>query len=163
MENIQREPCPYRIVDDCGAAFAMGATMGTLFHFWKGYRNSPASKRIMGGIAAMKIRAPILGGNFGVWGGMFSTIDCTLIYIRGKEDPWSSITSGAITSGLLTARLGMGPSLRAAAAGAVILALIEGVIIGLNRAASEQYKPVMPQIPDPSQLPPHQQPYHKPM
>jgi len=33
---------PYRIVDDCGAAFAMGATMGSLFHFWKGYRNSPA-------------------------------------------------------------------------------------------------------------------------
>lgn len=43
-------------------------------------------------------------GNFGVWGGMFSTFDCTLIYIRGKEDPWSSIASGAITSGLLTAR-----------------------------------------------------------
>lgn len=33
---------PYRIVDDCGGAFAMGATMGSLFHFWKGYRNSPA-------------------------------------------------------------------------------------------------------------------------
>ena len=43
-------------------------------------------------------------GNFGVWGGMFSTFDCTLIYIRGKEDPWSAIASGAITSGLLTAR-----------------------------------------------------------
>ena len=43
-------------------------------------------------------------GNFGVWGGLFSTFDCTLIYIRGKEDPWSSIASGAITSGLLTAR-----------------------------------------------------------
>ena len=29
-------------MDDCGGAFAMGATMGSLFHFWKGYRNSPA-------------------------------------------------------------------------------------------------------------------------
>ena len=29
-------------MDDAGGAFAMGATMGSIFHFWKGYRNSPA-------------------------------------------------------------------------------------------------------------------------
>jgi hypothetical protein len=27
----------------------------------------------------MKARAPVLGGNFGVWGGLFSTYDCTII------------------------------------------------------------------------------------
>ena len=33
---------PYRIVDDCGGAFAMGAIGGGIFSFVKGWRNSPA-------------------------------------------------------------------------------------------------------------------------
>jgi len=32
---------PYRIVDDCGGAFAMGAIGGGIFSFMKGWRNSP--------------------------------------------------------------------------------------------------------------------------
>lgn len=53
---------------------------------------------------AIKERAPIIGGNFAVWGGMFSTIDCTLVYLRQKEDPWNSIISGFATGGILAAR-----------------------------------------------------------
>ena len=52
----------------------------------------------------MKQRAPIVGGQFAVWGGLFSTIDCTLVYVRKKEDPWNSIISGAATGGILAAR-----------------------------------------------------------
>ena len=40
-------------------------------------------------ITAIKARAPVLGGNFGVWGGMFSTFDCAVKGIRKKEDPKS--------------------------------------------------------------------------
>ena len=36
MEEYAREPCPWRIVDDCGGAFAMGAIGGTVFHSIKG-------------------------------------------------------------------------------------------------------------------------------
>lgn len=43
-------------------------------------------------------------GNFAVWGGLFSTIDCTLVHIRKKEDPWNSITSGALTGAILAVR-----------------------------------------------------------
>lgn len=32
---------PWRIVEDCGAAFAMGCIGGGVFSFYKGYRNSP--------------------------------------------------------------------------------------------------------------------------
>lgn len=32
---------PWRIVDDAGAAFAMGAIGGSIFSYWKGYKNSP--------------------------------------------------------------------------------------------------------------------------
>lgn len=45
----------------------------------------------MGAITAIKMRAPVLGGNFGVWGGLFSTYDCAVKGVRKKEDPWNAI------------------------------------------------------------------------
>jgi import inner membrane translocase subunit TIM17 len=95
----------------------------------------------MGSILAVKQRAPILGGNFAVWGATFSTFDCTLIALRGREDPWNSIASGALTGGVLAARGGPGASLRSAIVGGVLLALIEGMGIVLNRMFAEEYRP----------------------
>ena len=39
-----------------------------------------------------------------MWGGLFSTFDCSLVYLRKKEDPWNAIMSGAMTGGVLSAR-----------------------------------------------------------
>lgn len=61
-------------------------------------------ERLVGSLSAVKARAPILGGNFAVWGGMFGAFDCTLAAIRQKEDPWNSILSGAMTGGCLAIR-----------------------------------------------------------
>nr|DBA21325.1 TPA: hypothetical protein GDO54_017982 [Pyxicephalus adspersus] len=60
--------------------------------------------RFRGSVNAVKIRAPQIGGSFAVWGGLFSTIDCSLLRIRGKEDPWNSISSGALTGAILASR-----------------------------------------------------------
>jgi len=60
--------------------------------------------RLLGALSAVKTRAPITGGSFAVWGGMFSSFDCSLAYIRQKEDPWNSIASGFLTGGVLTLR-----------------------------------------------------------
>ncbi|XP_027463937.1 mitochondrial import inner membrane translocase subunit Tim17-B isoform X1 [Zalophus californianus] len=60
--------------------------------------------RLRGSANAVRIRAPQIGGSFAVWGGLFSTIDCGLVRLRGKEDPWNSITSGALTGAVLAAR-----------------------------------------------------------
>lgn len=127
MGDNGREPCPYRILDDCGGAFAMGAIFGSMWNLGKGARNSPPGMRLRGGINALKYRAPILGGQFAVWGGLFSSFDCTLAAARGKEDPWNSIGSGAITGGILAARAGAKAMGTSALFGGVILALIEGL------------------------------------
>lgn len=95
----------------------------------------------MGGVVAVKQRAPVLGGNFAVWGSLFSTFDCILIQARGKEDPWNSIASGAITGGILAARGGPGAVGRSAVVGGVLLALIEGMGVLLNRMFAEEYRP----------------------
>ena len=80
-------------------------------------------------------------GNFGVWGGLFSTFECCLMGVRRKEDPWNSIGSGALTGAVLAARGGPSAAVSAAAIGAVLLALIEGVGIAITRMTAEQFKP----------------------
>jgi len=153
MEEYAREPCPWRIVDDCGGAFAMGAIGGTVFHSIKGFRNAPAGKRFGGLLSGIKLKAPVTGGNFAVWGGTFSAIDCGLIYIRKKEDPWNSITSGAVTGAILSVRNGAPAMLGSAIVGGVLLAMIEGINIMFTRFTSEQFKP-QPPSPPPDDGPP---------
>ena len=63
---------------------------GALWHGVKGFRNSPYGERRIGAITAIKARAPVLGGNFGVWGGLFSSFDCAVKGIRKKEDPYNA-------------------------------------------------------------------------
>ena len=61
--------------------------------------------------------------------------------VRRKEDPWNSIGSGALTGAVLAARGGPSAAVSAAAIGAVLLALIEGVGIAITRMTAEQFKP----------------------
>ncbi|CAB9510007.1 membrane translocase subunit TIM17 [Seminavis robusta] len=122
-----REPCPWRIVDDVGGAFCMGAIGGGVWHSVKGARMAPAGARWAGSLSAVQARSPVLGGQFAVWGGLFACCDCTLTSIRQKEDPWNSIVSGAATGGMLAVRAGPRAMASAAAVGGVLLALIEGM------------------------------------
>ena len=66
---------------------------GAVWHGVKGFRNSPYGERRIGAITAIKARAPVLGGNFGVWGGLFSTFDCAVKGVRKKEDPYNASMS----------------------------------------------------------------------
>eukprot|EP00043_Microstomoeca_roanoka_P025226 m.8025 g.8025 ORF g.8025 m.8025 type:complete len:154 (-) comp5354_c0_seq2:267-728(-) len=112
-----REPCPWRILDDCGGAFAMGAIGGSVWHGVKGYRSAPRGLKYRECLNAIKLRAPTVGGNFGIWGAMFSTFDCSFAAMRGKDDPWNAIASGFVTSGLLAVRFGASTALKSAVGG----------------------------------------------
>ncbi|KAL5548015.1 hypothetical protein UlMin_003246 [Ulmus minor] len=142
--ETSREPCPDRILDDIGGAFGMGAVGGSAFHFLKGGYNSPKGARVIGGNQAVIMNAPRVGGSFAVWGGLFSAFDCTMVYVRQKEDPWNSIIAGAATGGFLQMRQGLRASSRSALFGGVLLALIEGAGIMLYKVLSQQQQmPIM--------------------
>lgn len=142
MDEYTREPCPWRIVDDCGGAFTMGSIGGSIFQSIKGFRNAPTgfNKRLAGSWLAIKTRGPAVGGSFAVWGGLFSTIDCTLIHFREKEDPYNSIASGALTGAILAVRKGVGSMAGSALIGGVLLAMIEGVGIMFTRWSAKEYQ-----------------------
>ncbi|KAI9263778.1 mitochondrial inner membrane translocase subunit Tim17/Tim22/Tim23/peroxisomal protein PMP24 [Sporodiniella umbellata] len=145
-QDHNRDPCPWVIFSDLGGAFVMGAVGGGLWHSVKGAKNSPRGERLVGAVSAMKARAPVLGGNFAVWGGLFSTFDCGLKGIRQKEDPWNSIISGGLTGGVLAARGGVKAAAVSAAVGSALLGLIEGLGIVLTRSFANDAKPVAPII-----------------
>lgn len=80
-------------------------------------------------------------GSFAMWGGVFSSMDCLLIYYRQKDDPWNAVAAGFITGGVLAIRGnhqdfrdiyindvgGMSVAFKNAVMGGVILLLIEAV------------------------------------
>ncbi|KAK9916072.1 hypothetical protein WJX75_008241 [Coccomyxa subellipsoidea] len=121
----------------------MGAVGGGIWHLVKGSKNSPSGQRMRGGLEAIRREAPRIGGSFAVWGGLFSTFDCTLVAIRHKEDPWNSIAAGALTGGFLQLRTGMRSAAKSAAFGGVLLAMIEGLGILLTRATAPPPAPPM--------------------
>lgn len=136
MVEHKREPCPDRILDDIGGAFAMGSVGGGIWHFIKGAKNSPSGYRLQGAAESIRREAPRLGGSFANWGLAFSLFDCSLQYIRKKEDPWNAIGAGALTGGFLQLRFGLSSAAKSAAFGGFLLALIEGLGIALTKLTS---------------------------
>ncbi|KAL4840127.1 hypothetical protein H8958_016180 [Nasalis larvatus] len=98
MEEYAQEPCPWQIVDDCGGVFTVGVIGGGVFQAIKSFCNAPVGIRhqLRGSANTVRIQVPQIGGSFAVLGGLFSTIDCGLVQLQGKEDPWKSITSGVL-------------------------------------------------------------------
>ena len=122
----------------------------------------------------------MLGGNFGVWGGLFSTFDCAVKGVRKKEDPWNAIIAGFFTGralllfeltllffffcygatpltylllgGSLAVRGGAKAMRNNAIGCAILLAVIEGVGIGFQRMMAENMKLEAP-VPPPQQQP----------
>ena len=134
--NEGRDPCPFRIFDDAGGAFAVGVVGGGFWHTIKGYRNAPTGMKMRGMVKGVQMHAPRLGGQFAMWGMWFSAFDCTLAAVRHKEDPWNAIGAGGLTGATLAARGGLKQMGRSAVFGAAILALIEGFTIWMNNAFS---------------------------
>lgn len=64
--------------------------------------------------------------------------------IRQKEDPWNAITAGFFTGGALAIRGGWRAARNGAISCAVLLAVIEGAGIGLQRVMAGQQAPMAP-------------------
>ncbi|MFH4980205.1 hypothetical protein AB6A40_006914 [Gnathostoma spinigerum] len=160
MEEYSREPCPYRIGDDVGSAYAMGLVGGSIFHAFSGFKNAAVKQKLAGMFREVRMRSPLTGVQFAAWGGMFSTIDCGMVALRKKEDPVNSIVSGGLTGAFLAIRSGPKVMMGSAILGAVILAMIEGVGLITTRWMGSMYDPTAapPELEDPASLPAREKP-----
>eukprot|EP01086_Lenisia_limosa_P002327 TRINITY_DN1518_c0_g1_i2.p1 TRINITY_DN1518_c0_g1~~TRINITY_DN1518_c0_g1_i2.p1 ORF type:complete len:180 (-),score=23.62 TRINITY_DN1518_c0_g1_i2:45-563(-) len=157
-----REPCPWRVPEDIGSAFAFGAVGGTVWYTLKGLKTCASGERLIGTARLVRRSVPRTSGAFGVWGGLFSAFDCTYAYIRQKEDSWNAILSGATTGTVLAMRSGASMALKSGLFGGLILAMIEGLSIAMNRQSAPPPAPgmQMQQAPPPA-APPRVMPIRK--
>ncbi|KAM9956128.1 hypothetical protein ACTFIW_005987 [Dictyostelium discoideum] len=118
-------PCPDKIWQDAGGAFAIGYVLMGVVNIGLGFKRSPPNKRVLYTYALLRKKSPKFGGNFAIWGSLFSGFDCTLSYIRKTEDTVNPIAAGALTGGILAARSGWKHSVQAAAFGGIFIGIIE--------------------------------------
>lgn len=130
-------------MDDLGGAFSMGCVGGGLFYFFKGFYNAPSRERMRGAMTAVKIRAPILGGSFAMWGGIFASCDCGILFARQDDSPMNAVAAGALTGGILAIRSGYQIAWRNALAGGIILGIIEGVNVAYTSSSIRQQMQMM--------------------
>ena len=90
-----------------------------------GFRRSPHSVKLLGGITHLAKRAPMLGGNFALWGLIYSSTECALIKLRHKDDSINSIVGGFTTGYMLSCRGGWRSALSNGIIGAIMLGAIE--------------------------------------
>jgi len=129
-----------RDVPERALAILAGCVGGSIVHTFKGWRNAPKGKALRMALSQVRARSPVTGGNFAIWGGLFSIFDCSLAAVRRTEDAWNAIASGGLTGAVLAARAGPRAMARSAAIGAVLLAVIEGASVFLQRRIAEWQK-----------------------
>ena len=127
--SMNHIPCPGRIVTELGDGFSIGAILGTMWYMVKGAYYSVPKERIKGGLFLVRKRAPILGGAFSMWAGIFCTTSCIMVYIRKKEDPINSVVGGAATGFILAIRGGLRRAIPQAVFGGIFLGVIELVSV----------------------------------
>ena len=69
----------------------------------------------------------MLGGNFALWGLIYSSTECALIKLRHKDDSLNAIVGGFTTGYLLSCRGGWRSGLNNGIVGALILGAIEAL------------------------------------
>ncbi|EGC34304.1 hypothetical protein DICPUDRAFT_153513 [Dictyostelium purpureum] len=133
-------PCPDKIWQDAGGAFGIGYVLMGTINLITGLRRSPKGLKLEFTARKMRSKTPKFGGNFAIWGTLFSGIDCSLAYIRKKEDTVNPIAAGALTGAILAARGGWKASTQAAAFGGVFIGLIEAFQHMMQRKMQQQHE-----------------------
>lgn len=128
-----RDPCPWRIVEDMGGAFALGLVGGSLFTTGKGLYAGGKGNKWKSAWTNTRLRAGRYGTNFAAWGFCFSVSECTMLHLRGVEDPINTITAGAASGAALAVRQGRGAMIVSGIFGGIILGVMEGVMLMVNK------------------------------
>jgi import inner membrane translocase subunit TIM17 len=136
----EREPCPWRLIDDLGGGFAFGGALGSIWYFAGGVRNAPKGHRIHGGVARLAARTPVMATGFAMWAMTYSAYECSFSSIRHKEDMWNPILSGACTGATLAFRAGPRVAAQQFLFGGMILGAIEGIGVYCNRVLMPWYE-----------------------
>ena len=92
----------------------------------------------MGGIRLLKKRAPMLGGNFCAWRGLFGSFQCVMLFLTNKDTHINQVVAGGLTGATINIRGGYRYALRGGIQGAVFIGVfnIMEIFMTKNQAKS---------------------------
>uniref|UniRef100_A0A1I7Z1A9 Transmembrane protein n=1 Tax=Steinernema glaseri TaxID=37863 RepID=A0A1I7Z1A9_9BILA len=134
MDEYSKEPCPYRIADDVGAAFAVGLIGSSLFQSVTGFRTSAKGQKLKGALREVRFRSPATAVQFAAW----SVPNSRVLHDR---------------SGLMAVRSGPRMMAASAALGGFIFSMLEAANLISTRWMSKPLKAQQPELEDPRNLP----------
>ena len=85
-----------------------------------------------------KRRAPVTGGNFAAWMGLFGFWQCALLYATGQDSHMNQVLAGAITGGIVNIRGGMKYAQRGFVSGAVFIGIFNLLEIFMTKNMIKQ-------------------------
>ncbi|KAG9448850.1 hypothetical protein H6P81_008815 [Aristolochia fimbriata] len=122
LKTLFNESFLDQILYDTGFFFTTGVVGSSTWNFLKGVCNSPRGMRLVGGSQAVRMNALRSGGSMAVFGCLVNASECSMAYIRQKEDPWNSIIGNAAICGFHLRKEGFPAVTVAAALGAALTA-----------------------------------------
>eukprot|EP00756_Hemistasia_phaeocysticola_P045800 Hpha_TRINITY_DN19555_c0_g1::TRINITY_DN19555_c0_g1_i1::g.33595::m.33595/K17795/TIM17; mitochondrial import inner membrane translocase subunit TIM17 len=91
-----RDPCWWRVVDECGIGFVFGTVIGFFVNAWNGNRMAAPGRRWRVIRDRMVTQVPLSAGSFAAWTTSFALTECMMIRIRGgTEDVINPTVAGA--------------------------------------------------------------------
>ena len=88
----------------------------------------------MGGIRNLKKRAPMLGGNFCAWMGLFGSFQCVMLYLTKRDTHINQVVAGGLTGATINIRGGYKYALRGGMQGAVFIGVFNIMEIFMNKS-----------------------------
>jgi import inner membrane translocase subunit TIM17 len=91
----------------------------------------------MGGIQLLKKRAPMLGGNFCAWMGLFGTFQCVMLALTNKDTHMNQVVAGGLTGATINLRGGWRYAFRGGLQGAVFIGVFNIMEIFMTKSQAK--------------------------
>ncbi len=82
-----------------------------------------------------KKRAPISGGNFAAWMGLFGFWQCAMLYITGHDNHLNQVIAGGLTGGMVNIRGGLRYAQRGLITGAIFIGVFNVIEIFTTKSS----------------------------
>eukprot|EP01060_Flectonema_neradi_P028296 TRINITY_DN3803_c0_g1_i1.p1 TRINITY_DN3803_c0_g1~~TRINITY_DN3803_c0_g1_i1.p1 ORF type:complete len:226 (+),score=26.39 TRINITY_DN3803_c0_g1_i1:59-679(+) len=121
-----RDPCWWRVLDECGIGFGFGIVLGLGMQTYQGCKMAAPGKRWRVIKDRIITQCPANGGSFAAWTTAFSVTECSVIKLRGgTEDLINPIMAGAGAGAFTNLSGGRREILHGARTGALLLGVME--------------------------------------
>eukprot|EP01063_Lacrimia_lanifica_P002328 TRINITY_DN1120_c0_g2_i1.p2 TRINITY_DN1120_c0_g2~~TRINITY_DN1120_c0_g2_i1.p2 ORF type:complete len:218 (+),score=68.70 TRINITY_DN1120_c0_g2_i1:49-702(+) len=146
-----KDPCWWRLVDECGIGYLFGTVFGVGGAVWNGAKIAPPGKKLRIMRDIMVTQTPGSAGSFAAWTTSFALTECCMIRLRGgTEDAINPLVAGAGAGFFSNLAGGRRAMMQGAKTGAMLFGVME---LGINLLTAYQSNSLLQQSAGPPPAP----------